>query len=81
MSRAVTSLSVVLGAGFTALTTAITNLSVYSGDGFLVTIIPIATALLIGVNEMMIDADGNSDDLPDGLTEKEIRDLGGDPDA
>jgi hypothetical protein len=79
MSRAVAAISVVLGAGFSTLATVITDLSVYDGSFPLISFVPLALGFLAASS--VYPDDDDRDDLPDGLTADEIRDLGGDPDA
>ena len=81
MNRDVASIVVILGAGFSTIASTVTNLTVYdgSGGGF-VALVPIAFAFLIAAGELY-DRGNNNPDLPDGLTDDEIRDLRGGPDA
>ncbi|WP_336024768.1 hypothetical protein [Halobellus salinisoli] len=79
MSRASAAVSVVLGAGFSTLAAVITDLTVYDGSGTLIVSVPLALGMIYAVDELVRHRDG--DELPDGLTDQEIRDLGGDPDA
>ena len=79
MSRAVAAISVVLGAGFTSLTEVITQLTVYDGATPGLAVLPILVGFGIAAIEATLDDDQG--DLPDGLTDEEIRNLGGEPDA
>ena len=80
MNRAVVWLSTVLGAGFSALSLILTNLTVYDGSGSIIAFLPMLVALMIAGIEAHRGDD--RDDLPDeGLTDEEIRKLGGEPDA
>jgi hypothetical protein len=79
MSRSAASISIVLGAGFTTIATTISDLTVYDGPTGLIALTPIAFALLVAADELR--SSDERADLPDGLTDEEIRALGGDPDA
>jgi hypothetical protein len=77
MSRALASISVVLGGGFSALAHTISNLTVYDGTG-LAAVLPIILGVVVAASEYDVD---DGDDLPDGLTDEEVRNLGGEADA
>jgi len=77
MSRASAAISVVLGAGFSTIASVITDLTVYDGSGTLIVSIPLAFGMVYAVDELVRDRD----ELPEGLTDEEIRQLRGDPDA
>lgn len=79
MSRAVASISIVLGAGFTTLSEVITDLTVFDGPSTMITLLPLFAAF--GIAAIEAHQDGKDDDLPDGLDDEAIRDLGGEPDA
>jgi hypothetical protein len=73
MSRATAHLSMMLGAGFSTLSTVITDLTVYDGPTGLIALIPVAFAVIVAVDELQSSSD--DDDLPDGLTEHEVSKL------
>jgi len=75
MNRDLPSLCLVLGAGFASISSTLAHLTVYNGPDGLMASLPMIVAGLVVLFDYLDDRDDT------GLTDQEIRDLGGDPDA